>query len=119
MRTLLKPLNSKTREVVSLDGMWAFAVDDGRLTDPWKRSLPKGLEVPVPASYNDIFPDTTVRDHVGDVWYQTQAWVPAGWAGQRTVLRFDCGRQTTPSKRRSFPKANISCSLCIGTGDLS
>ena len=33
--------------------------------------LPGELEMPVPASYNDLFPDTAIRDHVGDAWYQT------------------------------------------------
>ena len=45
--------------------------------------------MPVPASYNDIFPEAEVRDHVGDVWYQTSVRVPARWAGERIVLRFD------------------------------
>ena len=43
----------------------------------------------MPASYNDIFPDAAVRDHVGDAWYQTRFRVPAGWEGRRIVLRFD------------------------------
>ena len=42
----------------------------------------------MPASYNDIFPDPDTRDHVGDVWYETLARIPARWAGQRIVLRF-------------------------------
>jgi beta-glucuronidase len=51
--------------------------------------LPAGTrEIPVPASYNDIFPDPDTRDHVGDVWYETLARIPARWAGQRIVLRF-------------------------------
>ena len=45
--------------------------------------------MPVPASYNDIVPGRSLHDHVGDVWYQTTARVPRGWAGQRVVLRFD------------------------------
>jgi beta-glucuronidase len=43
----------------------------------------------VPASYNDLFADAAVRDHIGDAWYQTTVRVPRGWAGQRVVLRFD------------------------------
>ena len=45
--------------------------------------------VPVPASYNDIFADSAVRDHVGDAWYQTTARIPERWRGERIVLRFD------------------------------
>jgi beta-glucuronidase len=29
--------------------------------------------MPVPASYNDIFPEPGIRGHVGDVWYETVA----------------------------------------------
>ena len=44
--------------------------------------------MPVPASYNDGFPEPEVHDHVGDVWYETLVRVPARWAGERIVLRF-------------------------------
>src|SRR2546430_10193334 len=60
----------RSREVVSLDGMWAFALDDGRLSDPWKRSLPKGLEAPVPASYNDLFLDRS-EEHTSELQSQS------------------------------------------------
>ena len=43
----------------------------------------------VPASFNDIAADAAVRDHVGDVWYQTTVRVPRGWDGQRIVLHFE------------------------------
>ena len=46
------------------------------------------LEVPVPASYNDLFVDPEIRDHVGVVWYQRDVRVPRGWTGERVVLRF-------------------------------
>jgi beta-glucuronidase len=44
--------------------------------------------MPVPSSYNDVFPDPAVHDHVGDAWYETTVRVPASWAGERIVLRF-------------------------------
>ncbi len=43
----------------------------------------------VPASFNDIAADATVRDYFGDVWYQTTVWVPRGWQGRRIVLNFE------------------------------
>src|SRR4051812_5255284 len=89
---MLRPQDGPTRERRSLGGLWSFRLDAegaGRAEGWWRSQLAGAVDMPVPASYNDIFPDTTVRDHVGDVWYQTQVWVPAGWAGQRTVLRFD------------------------------
>ena len=43
----------------------------------------------VPASYNDIAADPAVRDHIGEVWYQTTVRVPRGWDGRRIVLHFE------------------------------
>ncbi len=38
----------------------------------WQDGLPAGArEMPVPASYNDVFPEPEMHDHVGDVWYET------------------------------------------------
>lgn len=89
---MLRPQDGPTRERRSLGGLWSFRLDAegaGRAEGWWRSQLASAVDIPVPASYNDIFPDKTVRDHVGDVWYQTQVWVPDRWAGERTVLRFD------------------------------
>jgi beta-glucuronidase len=45
--------------------------------------------VPVPASFNDVFADASIRDYVGEVWYETAVRVPERWADGRIVLRFD------------------------------
>src|SRR3954466_5522583 len=89
---MLRPQDGPTRERKNLNGLWRFRLDpvgEGRGAGWWRRPLKDGREVPVPASYNDVFADAEVRDHVGDAWYQTTARVPRGWAGQRIVLRFD------------------------------
>ncbi|GAB3678764.1 beta-glucuronidase [Saccharopolyspora tripterygii] len=89
---MLRPLTNAFRDRRSIDGLWRFAVDAegvGREQQWWRASLPGKAEMPVPASYNDIPVDAAVRDHVGEVWYQTSAHVPASWSGQRIVLRFD------------------------------
>ena len=44
--------------------------------------------MPVPASYNDITQNSEIRDHIGDVWYETQVIIPKSWSSQRIVLRF-------------------------------
>ena len=79
---MLKPRTTATRELLNLDGLWRFSVgdtfDDTTL-----------LEAPVPASYNDLFTDPAIRDHVGWAWYQRTVRVPRGWAGERIVLRVD------------------------------
>ena len=89
---MLRPQDTATRERKSLDGLWRFAFDAegvGRAAEWWNGPLPNPHEVAVPASYNDLFADPAARDHVGDVWYQTLVRVPAGWQGERIVLRFD------------------------------
>ncbi|MGY1602615.1 beta-glucuronidase [Geodermatophilus sp. SYSU D00815] len=89
---MLRPQDGPTRERKSLNGLWRFRLDGdgvGRDDGWWRAPLRDAREMPVPASYNDVLADTAVRDHVGDVWYQTTARVPRGWAGERVVLRFD------------------------------
>lgn len=46
--------------------------------------------MPVPASYNDIGEDASLRDHVGLVWYDRRFHVPPWWIKeeQRVWLRF-------------------------------
>ena len=88
---MLAVRDTPTRERKSLDGLWRFALDAagaGR-DQGWSEGLPSATrEMPVPASYNDVFADAAVHDHVGDAWYETTVLVPARWAGQRIVLRF-------------------------------
>src|SRR4051794_21244569 len=89
---MLGPRQSATRERISLDGLWRFALDPrgvGRAERWWASVLTGDGEMPVPASFNDIVPTQEARDHVGDVWYQRTLRVPRGWDGQRIVLRFD------------------------------
>src|SRR3954466_8243140 len=90
--TMLRPQDGPTRERKSLNGLWRFRLDRGgagREDGWWRAPLADAIEMPVPASYNDIPADAAVRDHVGDAWYQTVVRVPRGWGGQRVVLRFD------------------------------
>jgi beta-glucuronidase len=88
---MLAPRDTATRERKSLDGLWRFALDAdgrGRYQRWWMRELEGAREIPVPASYNDVYASAEVHDHVGDVWYQTVARIPERWRGQRIVLRF-------------------------------
>ncbi|MHA7986296.1 beta-glucuronidase [Rathayibacter sp. CAU 1779] len=86
---MLKPQATAVRDLMNLDGLWHFALDRPDTPQPWTRRLQTELEAPVPASYNDIFVDSNVRNHVGWVWYQRTVRVPRGWAGERIVLRVD------------------------------
>jgi beta-glucuronidase len=86
---MLKPQTSPTRELLSLDGLWSFAVDSAVGAAPWSAALATPLEAAVPASYNDLFVDAAIRDHVGWVWYQRTVRVPRGWDGDRIFVRLD------------------------------
>ena len=89
---MLRPQDTSTRERKSLNGLWQFTLDpegEGR-SDRWfSGPLPESREMAVPASFNDIAADATVRDYFGDIWYQTTVWVPQGWEGRRIVLHFE------------------------------
>jgi beta-glucuronidase len=89
---MLRPQATTTRDLVSLDGIWYFAL--AKAADPdkekaWETNLPHDLQIPVPASYNDIFADETIRDHVGWVYYQRKVIIPRGWSQERFFLRVD------------------------------
>jgi beta-glucuronidase len=89
---MLRPQDTATRERKSLNGLWRFRLDpagEGRSVEWFKGPLADASEMAVPASFNDIAADAAVRDHVGDVWYQTTVRVPRGWDGRRIVLHFE------------------------------
>ena len=89
---MLKPQATSTRELVNLDGLWQFKVDfkDEGFAQGWaNKYLDTELQAPVPASYNDIFTDVKIREHVGWVWYQRQVRIPRGWNGERIFVRAD------------------------------
>jgi beta-glucuronidase len=88
---VLAPRDTPTRERRSLDGLWRFVLDHGGegRGGRWWDGLPAGaIEMPVPASYNDVIPDRGTRDHVGEAWYERSFVCPRGWEGQRLVLHF-------------------------------
>jgi beta-glucuronidase len=94
---MLKPQNSSSRELVNLDGIWDFKVDfkDEVFQQNWAASkLDTSLDVAVPASYNDLFTDIAIREHVGWVWYQRKVRVPRGFAGQQVFVRADSATHT-------------------------
>jgi beta-glucuronidase len=89
---MLRPQESPTRDRRSLAGLWRFRADPngvGREQQWYASSLTDAIDMPVPASYNDIVPGRALHDHVGEVWYQTRVRVPHTWGEQRIVLRFD------------------------------
>lgn len=76
---MLYPQTNAARAISDLSGVWDFRLDE---CDPWE-------SIAVPASYNDQKADRRFRSHVGFAWYKTALTIPAFFAGQRRVLRFD------------------------------
>jgi len=76
---MLYPKTNAARAVLDLSGVWDFRLSE---CDPWE-------SIAVPASYNDQKTDRRFRSHAGLAWYRTKMTIPAFYAGQRRVLRFD------------------------------
>ena len=92
---MLRPQQTSSRQVISLDGIWDFKVDfdDRGFQDQWAaRKLDTTLDCAVPASYNELFTDTKIREHVGWVWYQRSIWIPKDFDSERFFVR--CGSAT-------------------------
>ena len=75
---LLYPSESESREVKDLSGRWNFVIDnstnrnEGFENKWWSKPLVESsnrvIDMPVPASYNDITQDREIRDFVGWAW---------------------------------------------------
>ncbi|XP_070700106.1 beta-glucuronidase [Pempheris klunzingeri] len=96
---MLFPRESSSRELKELSGLWDFRADKSpNRNQGFDRAWYKSrlaetgpvIDMPVPASYNDITQDSTLRDFIGWVWYEREVVVPARWVadeGTRVVLR--------------------------------
>jgi len=51
--------------------------------------------MPVPASYNDITQEKSIRDFVGWAWYDREFFLPQEWSNKRVVLRIDSAHYNT------------------------
>ncbi|KAE8287984.1 Beta-glucuronidase [Larimichthys crocea] len=96
---MLFPRESSSREVKELNGLWSFRADKSpNRNQGFERAWYKSrlvetgpvIDMPVPASYNDVTQDPTLRDFTGWVWYEREVVVPSRWItdkGTRVVLR--------------------------------
>ncbi|KAJ7997383.1 hypothetical protein DPEC_G00228420 [Dallia pectoralis] len=96
---MLFPQESSSREIKELNGLWDFRADFSRDRNMgFEQQWHKGrlaetgpvIDMPVPASYNDITQDARLRDFIGWVWYDREVLVPSRWVsdpGTRIVLR--------------------------------
>lgn len=91
-QSMLYPRETNSRRVVSLDGMWKFQIDFnsvGRIQG-WKDGLPNPDLIPVPASFQDFYTEKEIREFTGDVWYETEFFLPREWEGNEAAIRFGC-----------------------------
>ncbi|XP_077360838.1 beta-glucuronidase [Festucalex cinctus] len=96
---MLFPRESSSREVKDLSGLWSFRADESPnrnqgFEKAWYKSrlaeTGPVMDMPVPASFNDITQDPKLRDFIGWVWYEREVVVPSRWftdEGTRVVLR--------------------------------
>ncbi|XP_063154587.1 beta-glucuronidase isoform X1 [Candoia aspera] len=97
---MLYPRESSSRELKDLSGLWSFRADwseqrDAGFVEQWyKRPLQQTgpvMDMPVPASFNEITQDPKLRRYVGWVWYEKEVLPPDRWLlrdpGTRIVLR--------------------------------
>ena len=88
--SLLYPVASASRRVVSLDGMWKFQFDPEStgVDSGWANGLPAPVLMPVPSAFCDLFTDKESREYCGDFWYETDFFVPGEWNGCDVAIRF-------------------------------
>lgn len=81
---MLYPIQTKTRSVYSLNGIWAFKQGSNDV-----HSLLDTDEVMVvPSSFNDVVVDKAKRSFVGDNWYELTVALPVVSADEELVVRF-------------------------------
>lgn len=91
-QSMLYPRTTASRRAVSLDGMWKFQLDwegNGR-ENGWYEGLPKPDLIPVPASFQDFYTEKEIREFTGDLWYETDFFLPEEWQGNEAAIRFGC-----------------------------
>ncbi|MBF0775877.1 MULTISPECIES: beta-glucuronidase [unclassified Streptococcus] len=81
---MLYPINTKTRTVQSLNGVWRFKQGSH---NP-QVALNKDEVMVVPSSFNDVVVDKEKRSYIGDSWYEIDCLLPKVGSQEEVVLRF-------------------------------
>lgn len=89
---LLYPRFSATRSIIDMDGLWKFRFDpEGKgNAEKWYQGMFDYDRIPVPASFNDFFTEKEFREYTGDVWYETEVFIPTYYKGMDLDIRFGC-----------------------------
>ena len=118
--SVLYPVNTVSRQVLGLDGMWKFKIDwdsEGR-KEQWQGGLSDCDMIPVPASFQDFYTTKEIREFVGDVWYETDVMIPSAYKVKRigelaTALANGLTSRQLMYAMRALPTFNeaISCAV--------
>lgn len=87
---MLYPIVTASRDLLDCNGIWEFKLDHGAgFDEEWfQRPLQGTIPMPVPASYNDVYEDAEIRDHVGWAWYEREIVIPDHLLSRRLIARF-------------------------------
>lgn len=87
----LYPRVTPSRRIQDMCGSWDFQFDpDSKgVAEGWTAGLPNPTDMPVPASFADVFTDKYSREYTGDFWYATTVFVPGEWQNGNVDIRFD------------------------------
>ncbi|MGL4676335.1 MAG: beta-glucuronidase [Brevinema sp.] len=98
---MLYPIITENRQVVSLNGIWNFKLDEDQnlegkgFKEQWyTKKLENPINIVVPSSFNDLHEGKNYRDHVGWVWYETEFNIYPSLLEGRLILRFDAATHT-------------------------
>ncbi|WP_099871601.1 beta-glucuronidase [Streptococcus suis] len=81
---MLYPIQTKTRSVYSLNGIWKFKQGNNDV----HTLLDTDEVMVVPSSFNDVVVDKAKRRFVGDNWYELMVALPVVSADEELVVRF-------------------------------
>lgn len=84
---MLYPQQNELRNLVDLSGVWDFQTDSEEQgeNNAWFNGLPAARPLAVPGSWNEQYDD--LYAYLGPAWYFRKFYVPAGWQGQRVMVR--------------------------------
>lgn len=88
--SMLYPKTTLSRRAISMNGMWKFHLDKEMCGEKegWMDKVPGNEMIPVPASFQDFYTEKEIREYTGDVWYETDAFIPGEWEGKNILIRF-------------------------------
>ncbi|MGP4039551.1 beta-glucuronidase [Gracilibacillus sp. D59] len=85
---MLYPIDTASRVVLDLSGLWKFTIDEEVNEIDVDQPLPTSESVAVPAAFNDQAVSQKIREHTGFVWYERNFTIARALCDERLVLRF-------------------------------